>query len=300
MNKIFKIALYVVVAILSFLVFLYITFPFDTLLDRALDSISKRFGGQYEVTYEDVSPRIPVGVSLGGVKIVLHSGEKTSTLFSFDRIKLKVSLIQLIFGNMSAGFDAKLAGGGRIKGKAKIGKKTGKVELKLDNIKISSIGLIPDEYRKNIENSMDGSMHLDLDFEDNTRSSGVINFKFGAIKIKPFTYASPLGNVDVPELNFGTEKSEFSAELKRGSIRVTSLNITGGDVNLDMKGFVYITPPRPNLRGRFSLSDKIYEKVSLLDFIKGQKDQDGYYPLTITGTLDKLNIKIGDFTLPLR
>lgn len=297
MSRGLKALIYVVTGIFSFIVFLYFTFPIEDLTDRLLSEVERSLRGQYEITYDSVSQTLLVGVKLGGVRVSMREEDKTITILDASAVKLKTSLVSLIFKRPKFKFDVRV-GDGRIKGTIRLSNEWTSVESRFSNINLGEFKYLAAKYGKKISSSMSGAITIEANAEDMTKTSGNIDFKPGRIEIKGFNYKTPLGDVEIPDLVIGSDKSEIIAELKKGTMRVSSLKIEGGDIMLDLKGFVYIAPVRLSLRGKFMLSDKMY-KMPFVDFIKNQMDKDGSYQLIVTGPLDRLIIKVGDFTLPL-
>ena len=77
--------------------------------------------------------------------------------------------------------------------------------------------------------------------------------------------------------------------------------ISGGQGEL--KGKIFLSSRmanyRLNLRGQFSVSEKLNEAFPFLFIVDSQKKEDGSYPLSITGRISRPSIKIGTFTVPL-
>jgi type II secretion system protein N len=74
MNRIVRILVYVAWAILSLLVFIYLTFPTDVLRDAAKVQIEAGLGGSYEVLIDEASLAGLTGVTLEGLRLLPRAG----------------------------------------------------------------------------------------------------------------------------------------------------------------------------------------------------------------------------------
>jgi hypothetical protein len=93
----------------------------------------------------------------------------------------------------------------------------------------------------------------------------------------------------------------FEGNMDEGRLTLTNISVPGGDIELQLKGRVNFGRNfailRSNLRGRFALSDMLFEKIPLLAIIKDYKTADGFFPLNISGSGQKPQIRIGNFNL---
>jgi len=303
MPKWLKIIGYILIGIVSFVIFLYLTFPFDVIKDRLLAEIEKSSKGQYEVTVATVNPKLLVGVTLKGVKVNKRTEGKNVPMLEADQIGLKVSIFSLIFGSPKVKFDVRM-GDSRISGRAVLGKGASKVTVVLDELNLATFHYLASELGLQVKSQINGEIDVDVNSRQIIRSSGAINIEPNGIQILPSKLKTGvMGEIDLPAMTIGAGKSLISAELKRGAIKITSLKLEKGDLNIDLKGSIYLSSNvsnfRLNLKGDFSFSEKLGQALPFLFIIEKQKKEDGKFPLTIAGRISKPQIKIGDFTVPL-
>lgn len=303
MPKGLRVTGYVIFGVFSFLLFIYLTFPFDALKDRILADVEKNLKGEYEISVGSVSPRLLIGVTLKSVKIIDRGGGTAAAVFEADRVRLKTSLISMMFGSPTVKYDVKV-GKGRIVGKIGSEKNKTHLEMRLVDFDLGKIAFLLSKYGLQLKSEINGDIKLDLDSEQIIRSTGIINMEPNGIKILPSKLkAGALGEVDIPEMLIAGGKSVISADLQRGAIKVNKFVFEQGDFDLDLNGSVYLSSKfenfRLNLKGGFKISDKMNQALPFLFIISNQKKEDGVYPVTISGRLAKPQIKIGDFNVPL-
>jgi len=200
-------------------------------------------------------------------------------------------------------FDVRM-GDSRISGRAVLGKGASKVTVVLDELNLATFHYLASELGLQVKSQINGEIDVDVNSRQIIRSSGAINIEPNGIQILPSKLKTGvMGEIDLPAMTIGAGKSLISAELKRGAIKITSLKLEKGDLNIDLKGSIYLSSNvsnfRLNLKGDFSFSEKLGQALPFLFIIEKQKKEDGKFPLTIAGRISKPQIKIGDFTVPL-
>lgn len=303
MPKGLKIVMYFFVGFISFVLFLYLTFPFASLKDRLLAGLEKGLKGKYEITVNSVSPGFLIAVNLKGVKLEKRDENGLLPVWQAERIKLSPYIFSVIFGSPKVKFDIR-SGKGRVLGKVQMDKGSSIISVELDEVDLGKITYLASKYGINLQSKINGNINLEIDPKQIIRSNGTIKIepntiKFLASKIK----AGALGEIEMPEAVIGAGKSLIDAELKRGAIRLNAFKLEAGDLNVDLTGSLYLSSDlanyRLNLRGTFDYSEKLGQALPILFMIEKQKNDKGLYPLTISGRLASPQIKIGDFTLPL-
>lgn len=303
MPKGLKILAYILTGLISFVLFLYLTFPFDVLKDRMLADVEKRLKGQYEINVGSISPRLLLGVTLKSVQVMERGEGGLLPVIEAERIKLKTSLFSVIFGNPKIKFDVK-SGKGRMIGEINNEKNKTLVDVEIESFDLGKIPIIARKTGLQFKSKIDAEIKLDLNPSQILRSSGslkIIPNKISVLASK--LKAGAMGEIDIPPMVIGAGDSLISAELKRGAIKVGSLKLEEGDLNLNLGGSIYLSSSvknfRLNLRGDFDFSEKVGQALPFLFIIEKQKNEAGKYPLTIAGRLAKPQIKIGDFTVPM-
>lgn len=297
-----KIISYVVVAFVSFIVFLYFTFPFDVLKDRILADVEKGLKDKYEITVVSVSPRLIAGVTLKNVKVSKRDDAGLVPVWEADKVGLKISLLSLAFGNLKVKFDIK-SGGGEITGRVEKEKNVIRVLMKLDDFDVDKITYLSSQYGLHLKSKINADIDLNFDPAQIIRSVGTFKMELNSIEILASKVkAGAMGEVDLPAMTIGAGGSQIAAELNKGAIKISSFKLEKGDLNLDIDGDIYLASTldnfRLNLKGNFAFSDKIVQALPFLFIIEKQKSKEGTFPVTISGRLVKPQIKIGDFTLP--
>ena len=95
---------------------------------------------------------------------------------------------------------------------------------------------------------------------------------------------------------------EIRVEIDKCVVNLEDFKFVGGDLTLDLKGKIFMSPKiensRMSLNGAFNAAPKLGEAFFLY-IVDKQKNADGNYPLNIGGRLGKPSVKIGTFPLPI-
>jgi hypothetical protein len=110
-------------------------------------------------------------------------------------------------------------------------------------------------------------------------------------------------NLPQMQLSHKNELAVLQGSLVRRQLRIHDLNLPGPDVKLELKGKFNLLQKsqeiqisRVNIKGRFAFSEKMEESLPIV-MIEQQKSSDGYFPLNITGRINKPKILIGEMEL---
>lgn len=306
MPKGLRIILYVFVGFFSFIFFLYTTFPFDVLKDRLIDNIESGLKGGYEIKVGSVSPGLLGGVNLKGVRVMKKDETGSVVFWQIDNIKLRMSLLSMLFGKQVVKFDFK--NGGNVSGRIDNEKNRLVINVSTANFDLGKIAYLATKYGLNFKTAIDANIALDIDPRQIVRSNGSItiepnDIKILATKTNSETLKGILKDGEIPELTIGAGKSSIVAKLDKGQVKIETFKLEKGDVNLDLAGAIYLATTLDNLRlnltGSFGISEKLNQLLPVLFIIEKQKNEDGTYPLSITGKITRPQIKIRDFTVPL-
>ncbi len=95
MKKISKILIYVIVGILSFGLFLFLSFPYNILKETLSIQITQTTG--LTLNIKDLGPSLPFGLHAEGIEIRSGANDKTVEL---KRLKAKINMLNLLIGRI--------------------------------------------------------------------------------------------------------------------------------------------------------------------------------------------------------
>ncbi|GEM_PF-2282790 len=300
-----KIIIYPVFAGFCFLVFSIIFFPFESIKTRISHELELALGGGYSISVGDLSPALLSGVVLKNVALQPRGFPEASPI-KFSRAKLKFPLIPLLAGSTKIDFDLK-AERGQAQG-AYTSKKTGFVlDLKMDHCDVSLVGgLLMQKPVVPAEGLVNGTVQLDIAFDDPLRNSGLIALESSDVKLKEMSLGG--GALQLPIIQLaksGGALSKINVTISRGNFEIKEFTFSGGDLDFQSEGKVYgaksLDNYRFNIKGTMKPTADLAGKIPFLTLpiLDKQKSPDGSYPFTITGRVSVPSIRIGDFKIPL-
>jgi len=295
-----RIIVYPLFALLSFLIFFVVLFPFDSIKGRIEAEAEKGLGGKYQVRISDLSMAPISGINMEEV-IIREKGGEQIRVFRLDGALLSVDLLPLLWGSMRVAFDLEVDGGS-ITGKISRSGDELEVHVDIEKLNLAAFPIIKQNYGVDLSSDIDGKIDMEIYPQSPLRNNGAILLNFNSLKmaesnimnvfpLPPLVLAAPQG------------KSKIDFVMNKGNIEIRELDLRGGDLDLDLGGKVYLAQRisnfRFNLRGKLGFSEKLANELPMLAIVEKQKTPDGLYPINITGRLKKPNIKVGEFKIPL-
>lgn len=304
MSKFFKYIAYAILFVVSFVIFLYWVFPYDSLKVRLISGIERQLGGSVEVEADELDTYWFTGVEIEKLKFSLRddAGNARQVLV-LDEVRLRASLISLIFGSPRISYFIR-AGDGEIEGRAHQTEDGFEFSAYFDNFNINTFKMLSTIYGLKLKGTIDGKVEMSLNQQRLVRTTGEIDLKLNNFVLDQSE--AHLGPMDIPLPKLLLTKgggSQIKGKIDKGQVVLDSIAFKGGDLQLDISGKIFLSNTfansRFNVRGSFKTSPVFDKAVPFLFIVEKQKKADGSYPLSITGRLTSPVIKVGTFTLPL-
>jgi len=303
MPKIVRWLAYLGLFVFSFFIFLYWTFPYDVLKERLIISAEQQLGSAYDVRISGFSPSFFTGAVLKDVKVLKYDGDNPVTFLSASKVKLRAGLGGLLFGKANIKFNVK-GSKGSVSGVYKPVDDGFGLNLDFSDFNLGDLGFITGSGSAKLASELNGEIDININKRQMLQSTGKADISIDNVVLKAGDIVFGEGAAfTIPEIVFSKGSgSKIKFELNKGSIKVQELKLQDGDLKLDLSGEVFMASIfknyRMNLKGTFSVSQKIEQAIPVLFMIEKQRQSDGSYPLTVTGRIEKPSVKIGDFTLP--
>ena len=273
---------------ISFLFFLYFTFPYGVLKEALRSQIATATG--IDVRMKSMGPKFPVGVTADEIEI---RSPGSDVPLKFKQLKVSVGLLNLLIGRVGVGVGLVDASGGTLNAGVKMGilglisgdmlPKSITLESErfpLDNIvkfALSAQANAPDAnpmvapLLKKI--GMVGELNADVDFgldsSDPSKSKGAASIKLNKAILKLNDPA-----LSLPDQQFS--KAQVLANLDNGVLAIDqSSGLTAQELELSIKGKV-------NVKANFMTSPM--DLTIGIKLNKGLKDQFGFLVDAFTGS----------------
>lgn len=306
MNKALQYVCYVVLFIVSFLFFVYLTFPFNILKESLVMKLNKATG--LNVSVYDLSPSLLLGIEAQGVSLKAPTGQEVK----FSAIEVSLSTLRLFTGRLrcilemqdaqknplevTAGFGLFSLIADATSGKPPL---PDRITIKAQNYGLNDLTayalssyasqpstnplIVPLLEQMEVRGSLNTDIVLDLDMEDPPASDGNLN-----LSIDAFALAMNAQDFTIDDQIF--EKAQVKAKLSGGSLKIQEgSEFSSQDISVRVSGDLNLKTPLLSSVMNLSIPLQIKGALQaqfgfLIDaMLKGTGD--GNIPLQVRGTL---------------
>ena len=280
MQKIARIAGYILFGLFVFLFFTYLNFPYDKLKDKAFAQLEQKTGLKLDAS--EVKTTWTLGFVLTGVELS-HQALAIPQV-RLAHLKVSPSLVSLLFFRPKLKFEVGFTEGA-LSGYLHQKGKNQDIGLEFDSLNLTKDlkGILPID----LQGILQGGFSIAGNFAQMKELNGNMDLhiqKFGISEMNVL-------NMNLPQLSLskiilrGTFKNDrfvFEKAEMGGDKEDLQANASG-DIQLDARNF---NNSKLNLTVKFKLSEKMKKEFSLfLPFIANALDPQGFYSLAITGRL---------------
>ncbi|OGQ36763.1 MAG: type II secretion system protein GspN [Deltaproteobacteria bacterium RIFCSPHIGHO2_12_FULL_43_9] len=279
----YKLPFYIGYGIILFLIFIYLTFPFEQLKTRIFATIHQDSGLKIEAT--SVSPLLlrGLGLKFRGVTIsgtIPGLDKNISKPVTVDKFWIGISPLSLIFAKprIKGGTDIF---GGSIKVTANfqdfLKSPPNSVKIKMDDINLSDI-LNLEEEGINLKGDISGTIKLEGDLSNPVSLSGEIDTDISRVSLKK----GMISGFTLPDISI--KKGTIKASLLKGDLKIEEFEI--GSPSEDLH-FIYTGNIKLGRRIQYSQADlvmkiKFSDKLkndfqAFLPLLEAAKKPDNYY-----------------------
>jgi type II secretion system protein N len=290
-------------------VFLPVTFPYDRLKERIVASFNaSQVGGpgQQELQVEDMSGYWLSGARMKGVKLLTAQPEpgKPPSKLEIDEATVRYSLLPMLVGNSSLGFDV-VAFGGEAYGSYDESGKGRSVEVTLEAIDLGQVEPLVQLLGIPLTGRLGGSVRLTMPDGKASKGAGSVTLEAKDVAVGDGK-AKLKGAIALPRIEVGAVT--FTAEAKDGVLKIGKLLAGGKDVDLQGDGRISMrelaTDSLCDAQVRFKINDAYKAKSDLTKSLFGapgsnaaglfeladarirqSKRADGYYVWNVRGPL---------------
>ena len=236
-----KIAGYVVLALVSFVFALQLTFPYHRVKDKVIEVL----GGSYDVTIGDVSRGIMPG-TFTLEKVTLRSrptkADEVPAMTYFEEIEVDAGILSLIRGVGSADFEVTM-GKGTLEGSVEVGKDSFELEATATGLPADSIPQIREVLGLPLVGKLNASVRLSLPKWDWRQGTGALNLDCpknctlgdGVTKFKPKVKSQRSATMMGEGIEFGhvyIDRVTARVQLGKGKLEVTKFDFQSKDAEL--------------------------------------------------------------------
>jgi type II secretion system protein N len=302
--------------LIAFVVFAYVSFPYDRLRQYVVATYNATQTttpqNRLEIDSLSWSWRFP-GIVAEGVRLVVppppvRGAEKPAAprYVEADEVFVSASPLALLSGSRQASFGAS-ALDGDIAGWASDSSAGRRLELDLDGVNPGSIPQLASTVGLPLSGSLSGHISLDIPEGNVTKAEGVVDLSAEDLVLGDGK-AKIQNTIALPELHMGA--FVLKAQVSSGRLKIDECTAQGRDLDLALSGSIRLRPKLENsvadLELKFSFTEKYRNQSDMTKALFGQpnskipglfdaatgshlsKQEDGSYGARLNGSLARL------------
>jgi type II secretion system protein N len=293
---------YPLLAIVSFLFALQMTFPYGRLKQKIKDALASKYIVEMQVD----RGLMPGTVIFSKVKLTsrqVKPDDKVTTI-QIDKITAHLGLFALIGGTASIDFDVKI-GGGDISGNVALTSTRTKIDLEIDKVSAEAVPGLADAVGLPMGGRLQGTATFDLPAGDwrqaeaDVKLSCAVNCTVGDGVAKIIPKARPgqpqTDGITVPKLLLGQWKAELVMAKAKIDLKTLDVKSDDGEVYVDFHAAVQrslmdstVTQGCIKFKGSDALKKREEVFYNGLNITGAPLGPDGYHYLKLAGTLGNI------------
>lgn len=293
MSKIGQWVLNISAGIFFYIFFLVVYFPFESIIQDGLSQVDQLTRGAYRITVGEIDPGLFFKTKFKKLQILRNSGGQYEAWLDLPEVRVGISYISLLAGNVQASFAAK-GKKGFLTGELYLTDTSHEVDVQLDQLSLDSVPALEHFADTDISGIVSGKIALDLVASQWTKGRGKVDLTIKDLHMSGTT----IQGMNIPELDFTpTKPGLIKMEMNKGKILVNEFVFAAGDVAADLKGSIRLNNrfgySRLNIDGKVQFTEKVVTAVGYIGLLDGQKNADGALPIKLTERLSEPKIKVG-------
>ena len=273
----------IVFFLLLLVLFLYLTFPTEALKKRVESEIDNNTGFHAEIESVSVSPFLELKIN----GLILDKRAKDISI-KVDELKIKPSVLSLLFNNKSVPFEAKI-GEGKVDGNVVFGTDTNSLKLLSAELKNVHTDLITSFTKSGkdspeIDGNIDGVLNIDFGEKKAQDVNGSFNFTSDNMSISKLKFEG----LTLP--SYKKLLVNLNGKIQKKKTVIDELSFENNDFDLIMVGsmpLIWEIKKGGKLDLRLNLNLKSDEAKSGLLQAFMKKETDGSLSAKIAGTTSK-------------
>lgn len=271
-------ALFVVSLVLG----LYGSFPWNTLKDRILTQVSAQSG--WRITADSLRPSWLTGATLEGLSA---QPPKDVPPLELDEVSVRAHVFTLLSGGQGATIHAPL-GRGTLDAQVSTDETSQSLKLDLNNVEMGLVRGLQSVTDLPLTGEVNAKVDLTVSAKNPADSTGSIQLSGKQIELGE---GGRFGVYPIPSMLVGN--LDWTIQVQSGKAQLANQQIRGGDVELDLDGVVNLAMPLPRSTVDLTISFRPTPAFladqpllrSLLNNIRQAKGSDGFYSYRVIGSL---------------
>lgn len=273
----------------SFFVFLYLTFPYESLKNSLVAQIEGKTPVRIEIG--ELSPYRITGVQFRDV-VITRDGDTENTIARIEKGRLRIHIIPIFFGRLKGDIDLYSFGGG-VAGQFIWKGAQFALGANFKNFDITKVGA-ERQFKKygevRLTGTLGGNIELYVNNADRKLNRGLVRLEYENLKMINTTI---LGN-KLPDLAFKSP-AVVQLSLSNRFLRIDEWNLSSDNLEINASGRVTLRKKlqnsRFNIRFGIKPSEALEDAFGSFAMLLPETDDKGYYNFTFSGTANNPKFK---------
>jgi type II secretion system protein N len=278
-KKVLHVVIFILLGVFLFILFLYIGFPYETLKRRIIGELEAKTPLRYEI--EQIRPHPLSGLTFKNVVIYASVDSKKVKVLSVERFRITLSLLPLLWRRVHLRLWGEVLDG-TVEGEFSRKGRGGDLTLVGRDVNLQRIHFLREVKGVEMAGTLEGKTMIVLREGDFSGQSGSAEFLINEAVLSrlPLPGIAPLGMGQI----------RGNIELDRGKVTIKRLASSGGDLNGQVLGNIFLNSHLPrsrlNLRITIKPSAKFDSRYRILLSLLGRQGKtEGIYACSLKGTL---------------
>ncbi len=278
-KKVLHAVIFILLGVFLFILFLYIGFPYETLKRRIIGELEAKTPLRYEI--EQIRPHPLSGLTFKNVVIYALVDSKKIKVLSVERFRITLSLLPLLWRRVHLRLWGEVLDG-TVEGEFSRKGRGGDLTLVGRDVNLQRIHFLREVKGVEMAGTLEGKTMIVLREGDFSGQSGSAEFLISEAKLSrlPLPGIAPLG--------MGQIRGDI--ELDRGKVTIKRLASSGGDLNGQVLGNIFLNSHFPksrlNLRITIKPSAEFDRRYRIFLSLLGRRGKtEGIYAFSLKGTL---------------
>jgi len=278
-KKILHAVIFILLGVFLFILFLYIGFPYETLKRRIIGELEAKTPLRYEI--EQIRPHPLSGLTFKNVVIYALVDSKKVKVLSVERFRITLSLLPLLWRRVHLRLWGEVLDG-TVEGEFSQSGGPGELILSGKDVNLQRIHFLREVKGVEMGGILTWKTMVTFGGKGISEKIGSAEFLISEAMLSrlPLPGIAPLGVGDI----------QGNIELKRGKVTIKRLASSGGDLNGQVLGNIFLNSDFPksrlNLRITIKPSAKFDPRYRIfLSLLGRQGKTEGIYAFSLKGTL---------------
>jgi type II secretion system protein N len=274
---------YTLYGLVAFLVFLYITFPYDLLRQRIIEQFQRE---DLQLAIARLQPDFPLGVELQQIRLFTSSAAPTRAWAHLDSLQAQPNFFAFATKMLDVQLTARLYSGhlaGNVRTEMANGAAPWELQAHFSDLQVEQYPLVQKDNTAFLRGRLEGDITATLD-RAGLLQQGVVN-----LRMQPLVFVGNEGLQLPLQREITCDSLQSQLQLKAGQLQLVSFNCRGDDLAIQARGTIQWQQPlresAMDLHVQIRSDATFKQEIDLIGtLVRRRPDRRGVLSFSIRGT----------------